>query len=327
MKNTGIMVVGGAGYIGSLVAMRLLKEYSSVAVLDDLSTGNRAALSEGIEFHEGDIGDDSLLEKIFSSGKIGVVMHFAAKIQVGESVARPDIYYRNNVAKPLVLLGAMLRHGIKKFVFSSTAAVFGNPEYLPIDERHPTRPINPYGRSKLMLEMILRDYDQAFGIKSVALRYFNAAGAASDGSLGESQKVKQNLIPIVLNSIEHNLPITVYGKDWDTRDGTCIRDYIHVEDLASAHLKAVEYLDDGGCSEVFNLGSGHGSTVLEVINAVRKATGRELDVRMGARREGDPSNLVSTSEKAMSVLGWEAVESGIENIVCSAASWHFNRRF
>ncbi|MCK5505310.1 MAG: UDP-glucose 4-epimerase GalE, partial [Thermodesulfovibrionia bacterium] len=223
-----VLVVGGAGYIGSLMCRRLSDSGHQPVVLDDLSTGNKKALNCDIPFYEGDLGDQSLLKSIFNKEGIELVMHFAAKIQVGESVEKPDLYYENNVAKVLRLLNSMLDNNIKKFIFSSTAAVYGQPEYLPVDEEHPINPINPYGASKRMVEIILKDYAHAFGLDSIVLRYFNAAGASLDGSTGEAQKIKQNLIPIILENVEKGRASRIFGTDWETEDGTCIRDYIHI---------------------------------------------------------------------------------------------------
>ena len=271
-----VLVVGGAGYIGSVMCRRLSDAGHEPVVLDDLSTGNEKALHPSITFYEGDLGYAPLLDTIFQKEKIDVVMHFAAKIQVGESVEKPDTYYDNNVAKVLKLLNAMLKHNVHRFIFSSTAAVYGQPEYLPIDEKHPINPINPYGASKRMVEIILKDYCHAFGLNSIVLRYFNAAGASIDGSMGEAQRVKQNLIPIVLQNVEMGRTNQIFGTDWDTADGTCIRDYIHIEDIASAHLKALDYIMANDGFDIFNLGTSNGVSVQEIIDLVEKISKREV---------------------------------------------------
>jgi UDP-glucose 4-epimerase len=322
-----VLVVGGAGYIGSLMARRLIDVGHNPVVLDDLSTGNRKAVPDGIAFYDGDLADETLLDAIFRKEEIELAMHFAAKIQVGESVQRPDIYYRNNVAKVINLLGAMLKNGCKSFIFSSSAAVYGRPEYLPVDENHPINPINPYGTTKRMVEIILGDYQRAFGLNSIALRYFNAAGAALDGSIGEAQKEKQNLIPIVLENLEKGRPTTIYGTDWDTSDGTCIRDYIHVEDIVSAHVKAVDYLSGRSVFEIINLGTSRGASVKEVVDMVSNVHGSEVAAVNGSRREGDPAKLVASNEKAKKILGWQPAHSDLETIVRSAHKWHFNRLY
>ncbi len=322
-----ILVVGGAGYIGSVMTKQLLDAGHTPVVLDDLSTGNRKAVEDSIAFYEGHLGDTNLLESIFAKEKIELVMHFAAKISVPESVERPDIYYRNNVSKTLNLLDAMIKYKCNKFVFSSTAAVYGNPEYLPIDESHPTNPINPYGESKRMFEKILGDYNSAFGLKCVILRYFNAAGAAIDGSMGESQKVKQNLIPIVLDNLEHDRATNIFGQDWETDDGTCIRDYIHVEDIVGAHLKAVEYIGSGIEYEIFNLGSEKGTSVTEVIDMVGRVSGKNVKTVVGDRRQGDPATLIASKGKAEITFGWSPIHSNLETIVRTAYEWHFNRKY
>ncbi len=322
-----ILVVGGAGYIGSIMTKRLMDAGHVPVVLDDLSTGNRKAVEGSIVFYEGDLGDTNLLESIFTKEEIELVMHFAAKISVPESMERPDIYYRNNVSKTLNLLDAMIKYKCNKFVFSSTAAVYGNPEYLPIDENHPTNPINPYGKSKRMLERILKDYNSAFGLKCVILRYSNAAGAAIDGSMGESRKVKQNLIPIVLDNLEHDRDTNIFGADWETDDGTCVRDYIHVEDIVVAHLKAVEYIGSGIEYEIFNLGSEKGASVREVIDMVGRVSGKKVKTVVGGRRQGDPATLIASKGDAEKELGWCPIHSELETIVRTAYEWHFNRRY
>ena len=322
-----ILVVGGAGYIGSLMVRRLTEAGHTATVLDDLSTGNIKAVADGAAFYNGDLGDETLLDSIFKKEKVDIVMHFAAKIQVGESVRRPDIYYVNNVAKVLGLLSAMQKNGCDRFIFSSSAAVYGQPEYNPVDEKHPVAPINPYGTTKLMVEIILKDYHRAFGLNSIALRYFNAAGAALDGSMGESQAEKQNLIPIVLDNLEKGRPTTIFGSDWDTQDGTCVRDYIHVEDIVAAHLKAVEQIAGKRVCDIINLGTSHGASVREIVEMVSKVHGKKADAISGDRRAGDSAKLIASNEKAKKVLGWQPENSNLETIIRSAYNWHFNRLY
>jgi UDP-glucose 4-epimerase len=249
-------------------------------------------------------------------------MHFASCIQVGESLLKPDLYYRNNFCNTLNLLDAMVAHGVKHFIFSSTAAVFGEPDYVPIDEAHPARPINPYGISKWMVERALADYDRAFGLKSVCLRYFNAAGADPEGELGERHEPETHLIPLVLQAASGRRPeIAVFGRDYDTPDGTCIRDYVHVMDLCQAHLLALDALGIGGESDAFNLGNGSGFSVQQVIDAARRVTGRNIAVREAPRRPGDPARLVANSERAKRVLGWQPQYADLDVIVEHAWAW------
>ncbi len=322
-----VLVTGGAGYVGSLMSSKLHDAQHDVVVFDNLSTGKKKALPKSVTFYEGDIGDEKILNDIFQKESIEIVMHFAAKIQVGESVRKPDLYYRNNVAKVLHLLKTMLQHNCKKFIFSSTAAVYGEPQYLPIDEQHPVNPINPYGSSKLMLESILADYHKAFNMDCIILRYFNAAGAAIDGSVGEVQIKKQNLIPIVLDNFEHNRTTSIFGADWNTEDGSCIRDYIHIEDIVEAHAKAMEYLSRKNIFEIINLGSNSGVSVKEVISIISKITGRKIDTKENPRRRGDAAQLIASNEKAKRILGWKPVNSNIKDIIRSAYRWHFNRKY
>lgn len=322
-----VLVVGGAGYIGSLMCRRLSDTGHQPVVLDDLSTGNKKALHGDIPFYEGDLGDQLLLKSIFNKETIELVMHFAAKIQVGESVEKPDLYYENNVAKVLRLLNSMLENNVKRFIFSSTAAVYGQPEYLPIDEDHPINPINPYGASKRMVEIILQDYEHAFGLNSIVLRYFNAAGASLDGATGESQKVKQNLIPIVLDNLEKGKTSQIFGTDWDTEDGTCIRDYIHIEDIVAAHLKALEHLSKNEGFDIFNLGTNNGASVKQIIDLVSQISEKDVKSVAAPRRPGDPGKLVASSQKAHDILGWQPCHSDHETIMRSAYNWHFNRQY
>ncbi|TXI37280.1 MAG: UDP-glucose 4-epimerase GalE [Methylophilus methylotrophus] len=321
-----VLVVGGAGYIGSHMVKMLLDSGHDVITLDNLSSGHRDAVLGGV-FVEGDLADVDCLDKVFAEHKPEAVMHFASFIQVGESVRKPDIYYRNNVTNTLNLLDTMLQFDVKKFIFSSTAAVFGEPDYVPIDEMHPNRPLNPYGRSKLMIEQVLADYDKAFDFRSVCLRYFNAAGAAPDGQLGERHDPETHLIPLILQAASGRREnIQVFGRDYETPDGTCIRDYIHIVDLCSAHLAALEYLVNGGKSDRFNLGNGAGFSVQEVLDAVQKVSGKAVKVIDGPRREGDPARLVADSKRARSILNWKPVYTDLETIVLHAWQWELKQR-
>lgn len=316
-----ILVTGGAGYIGSHAVKQLLRRQMDVVVLDNLATGFRDAVSSE-HFVWGDTSDRNFLDGLFAEHQIDAVMHFASFIQVGESVKRPDIYYQNNLVATLNLLDAMRDAGVRNFIFSSTAAIFGEPAYIPIDEAHPKQPINPYGRSKWMVEQVLEDYDRAYGMKSVCLRYFNAAGADPDGELGERHDPETHLIPLLLQVAsgrrEH---ISVFGTDYPTPDGTCIRDYIHVTDLCDAHLLALDYLVRNNRSERFNLGNGNGYSVNEVISAVEKVTGKRIARKLEARREGDPPVLVADSTKAKSELGWAPRFGDLETIIRHAWQW------
>jgi UDP-glucose 4-epimerase len=316
-----VLVVGGAGYIGSHMVKMLLAEGHEVMTFDNLSSGHRDAVLGG-EFFLGDLANRAELDAAFVRHRPDAVMHFASFIQVGESVRRPDMYYRNNLANTLNLLDAMLVHEVKHFIFSSTAAVFGEPDYVPIDEAHPNRPVNPYGRSKWMVEQILADYDHAFGLKSVCLRYFNAAGADPDGLLGERHDPETHLIPLILQAASGRRPdIQVFGRDYDTPDGTCIRDYIHIVDLCAAHLLALQHLIGGGASERFNLGNGSGFSVQQVIDTVEKVTGSKVAVVDGSRRGGDPARLVADSSRARAQLGWQPMFADLEAIVAHAGAW------
>lgn len=316
-----ILVVGGAGYIGSHMVKLLLRAGHEVVTLDNLSAGFRDAVVGG-EFVQCDLADRAGLDEVFGRHAFDGVMHFASFIQVGESVARPDIYYRNNFCNTLNLLDAMTAHGVKRFIFSSTAAVFGEPDYVPIDEAHPARPINPYGISKWMVEQALAGYDRAFGLKSVCLRYFNAAGADPEGELGERHDPETHLIPLVLQAASGRRPdIAVFGRDYDTPDGTCVRDYVHVVDLCQAHLLALDALAAGGESDAFNLGNGNGFSVREVIEAARRVTGREIAVQDRPRRPGDPARLVANSARARQALGWKPEFAELDVIVGHAWAW------
>jgi UDP-glucose 4-epimerase len=316
-----VLVVGGGGYIGSHMVKRLLERDLKVVTLDNLATGHRDAVLGG-EFVQGDVSDRALLQQLFREHAFDGVMHFASWIEVGESLTAPAKYYQNNVCNTLALLDAMREHGVGNFIFSSTAAVFGEPQYTPIDEAHPCAPINPYGRGKWMVEQILRDFERAYGLHSVCLRYFNAAGADPDGLLGERHCPETHLIPLVLQAASGRRPhITVFGEDYDTPDGTCIRDYVHVTDLCEAHLLALERLWAGGGSGAFNLGNGQGFSVREVIDTVRSVTGRAFPVVQGTRRAGDPARLVADSHRAREVLGWRPRYADLRTIVEHAWAW------
>lgn len=316
-----VLVVGGAGYIGSHMVKMLLGAGHEVITLDNLSSGHRDAVLGGT-FVEGDLADTQGLHQVFEQYQPEAVMHFASYIQVGESVRKPDIYYRNNVTNTLNLLDVMLEFEVKKFIFSSTAAVFGEPDYVPIDEAHPNRPLNPYGRSKWMIEQVLADYDKAFDLRSVCLRYFNAAGADPEGQLGERHDPETHLIPLILQAASGRRDnIQVFGRDYDTPDGTCIRDYVHIVDLCSAHLAALEYLTKGGSSDRFNLGNGSGFSVQEVIDAVQKVSGKQVTVINGPRREGDPARLVADAKRARSILAWQPTYTALDTIVSHAWQW------
>lgn len=317
-----VLVCGGAGYIGSHMVRLLLREGHEAVVLDNLSTGHRAAVPVGL-LELADILEPATLKPVFAKHRFDGVIHFCARSLVGESVLKPYAYYENNVAGTLNLLEAMREADVGRIVFSSTAAVFGNPEASSIDEAHPTRPINPYGASKLMVERILADAAGAYGLRSTALRYFNAAGADPAGGIGESHQPETHLIPNVLRAaLGQGSGLKVFGNDYATRDGTCVRDYIHVNDLASAHLLALQFMEGNDGAHLFNLGNGQGFTVLEVIKAARRVTGRSIDYTQSARRQGDPAILVASSEKARRVLGWQPQFTDVGRIIETAWCWH-----
>ena len=321
-----ILVAGGAGYIGSHMTRMLLEEGHEVVVMDNLATGFRDAVPPGA-LVKGDLGHRVLVDTLFSSQRFDGVMHFASSIEVGESVAQPGKYYWNNVASTLNLLDAMIKRGITRMIFSSTAAIFGEPRYVPSDESHPKSPLNPYGRSKWMVEQILADYEQAHGLRHVALRYFNAAGAHPSGALGERHHPETHLIPLVLQAAAGKLPsIKVYGTDYDTPDGTCIRDYVHVTDLCRAHLLAMERLMDGAKSRAYNLGNGAGYSVRQVIETARAVTGNVIEVVEAERREGDPARLVADSTLARRELGWRPQHPELDAIIAHAWKWERTRR-
>jgi UDP-glucose 4-epimerase len=319
-----VLVVGGAGYIGSQMVLTLAERGHEVTVLDDLSSGHREAVLAG-EFVEGSIADTTTLDRLFTGQRFDGVMHFASFIQVGESVVEPAKYYRNNLSNTINLLDAMVRHGVKRFIFSSTAAVYGEPQYVPLDEAHPRAPINPYGKTKWMVEQALQDYDRAYGLKSICLRYFNAAGADPQSRIGELHEPESHLIPLVLQAAAGDRPhISVFGNDYETPDGTCIRDYIHVVDLCTAHLLALDRLMRGGGSDAFNLGNGAGFSIREVIDTARRVANRDIPVIESARRAGDPAQLIANPARAMKELGWLPERNNLEIIVRDA--WNFYRR-
>ncbi|MEH1863986.1 MAG: UDP-glucose 4-epimerase GalE [Nostoc sp.] len=323
-----ILVTGGAGYIGSHTVLALKQAGYNVVILDNLVYGHRDLVEKvlQVELIVGDTGDRALLDHLFKTRDIAAVMHFSAYAYVGESVTDPAKYYRNNVVGTLTLLEAMLTASVKKFVFSSTCATYGVPEFVPIPENHPQNPINPYGATKLMVERILSDFDVAYGFQSVRFRYFNAAGANPNGLLGEDHNPETHLIPLVLmTALGKRESISIFGTDYPTPDGTCIRDYIHVNDLADAHILGLEYLLKGGDSEVFNLGNGSGFSVREVIAAAEQVTGTSIPVEERDRRPGDPPILIGTSEKARTILGWQPQYLSIEDIVAHAWQWHQKR--
>ena len=316
-----VLVVGGAGYIGSHMAKMLALSGHDVLILDNISTGFRDAVRYG-HLIEGDLADQSLLNWVFTKNDIDAVLHFAALSQVGESMREPSRYYRNNASNTQNLLDVMLQHGVKHFIFSSTAAIFGEPKARLLDEQHQQRPINPYGRSKRMVEEMLLDYEAAYGLRSVSLRYFNAAGADPDGELGERHDPESHLIPLVLQTaLGYRDRIAIYGNDYPTHDGTCIRDYIHVWDLCSAHLLALNYLLAGGQSDVFNLGNGIGFSVREVIDSALRVTGRNIPIIVQDRRPGDPAILVADGQKARRELGWEPLFTELDEIIAHAWKW------
>lgn len=317
-----ILVCGGAGYIGSHMARWLAARGIAVTVLDNLSTGHREAVQWG-GLLRADLLDPDSLDRAMSTARFDAVMHFCARSLVGESMAQPYAYYANNVTGTLNLLEAMNRHGIKRLVFSSTAAVFGQPMSERIDEEHPKAPINPYGASKLMVERILADAAAAYGLRSVALRYFNAAGASVDSCIGESHQPETHLIPNVLRAALGTGPsLKVFGDDYPTFDGTCVRDYVHVDDLAQAHQLALGYLEANEGAHAFNLGNGQGFSVREVIESARAVTGRDIGYEVAPRRPGDPAVLVASSDKARRELGWAPEWTEIGPIIESAWRWH-----
>ena len=321
MTTPRVLVVGGAGSIGSHMVKMLVAQGYDVTTLDNLSTGYRDAVTAG-DFIQVDLADREILATLFARQSFDAVMHFASYIQVGESVKEPSKYYTNNLTNTLNLLDAMVVSGIKRFIFSSSAAVYGDPHTVPIPENHSKDPINPYGRTKWMVEQILADYDHAYALKSVSLRYFNAAGADPEGLLGERHEPETHLIPLVLRAASGRAQdIKVFGRDYDTPDGTCIRDYVHVEDLCSAHRLALDGLMQGQASNAYNLGNGSGFSVAEVIAASERVTGRSIPVTDQPRRAGDPPRLVADASRARAELGWQPQYADLDIIIAHAWAW------
>lgn len=322
-----ILVTGGAGYIGSHTVKLLLEQGFEVVILDNLSRGHIEAVPKGVPFEKADLLDYDALDKAIKKYTIDSVIHFAAFTYVGESVEDPGMYYRNNVVGSFNLIKAVNSYNIKKFVFSSTCSVYGNPKNIPISENEPAVPINPYARTKLLIEQILDDYDTSHGMKHIALRYFNAAGCSVDSSIGESHEPEPHLIPLILYAaLGIKEKIMIYGNDYDTPDGTCIRDYIHVNDLADAHIKALAHMEETGKSDFINVGTGNGYSVNEMIDAAKRITGKEIRSELTARRAGDPARLVADNTKAKKVLGWDP-KFGLDEIIRTAWNWYQNRKY
>ncbi len=318
-----ILVLGGAGYIGSHTVYELIENGEDVAIIDNLQTGHIKAVHPKARFYKGDIRNREFLDSVFAKEKIDAVIHFAAYSLVGESMEKPLKYYENNLCGTKILLDSMVANGINKIVFSSTAATYGEPESLPILETDKTEPTNPYGETKLAMEKMFKWVGRAHNINFVSLRYFNACGAHVSGEIGEDHAVETHLIPLILqvpnNKREH---IYIFGDDYNTKDGTCIRDYIHVTDLAQAHILAVKYLRNGGNSDIFNLGNGIGFSVKEVIETARKVTGHPIPAQISPRRAGDPAKLIASSNKARKILGWKPEHAELEEIIATAWNWH-----
>jgi UDP-glucose 4-epimerase len=320
-----ILVCGGAGYIGSHAVHELVGRGEDVVVVDNLQTGHRQAVHPQAKFYEGDIREATVLDQIFTENTIDAVIHFAANSQVGESMEKPLQYFNNNVYGMQVLLESMVKHGIDKIVFSSTAAVYGEPKRVPILEDDETSPANTYGETKLTMEKMMKWVNKANGIRYVSLRYFNVAGALDDGSIGEDHTPETHLIPLILQVPNKKRDhIMIFGEDYPTPDGTCLRDYIHVIDLADAHIRALNYLRQGNSSNIFNLGNGVGFSVKEMIAAAEKVAGEPIKVELGARRAGDPAQLIASSQKAQDTLGWKPKYTSVEEIIRTAWTWHKN---
>ncbi len=318
-----VLVCGGAGYIGSHTVHQLVEKGEKVVIVDNLQTGHRGAINPKAKFYEGDIRNHEILDKIFTENEIEAVIHFAANSLVGESMQKPLLYFNNNVYGMQILLESMVKHKVDKIVFSSTAATYGEPERVPILETDRTFPTNTYGETKLTMEKMMKWVNLADGIRYISLRYFNAAGALEDGSIGEDHHPETHLIPLILQvPLGKRDHITIFGDDYDTPDGTCLRDYIHVLDLAEAHILALEHLRKGGESNIFNLGSGKGFSVKEMIEAAKKVTGKDIKVEMGERRAGDPAKLIASAEKAKKILGWVPKFDDVEKIIKTAWTWH-----
>ncbi|QZN93468.1 UDP-glucose 4-epimerase GalE [Limosilactobacillus panis] len=318
-----ILVAGGAGYIGSHMVKNLVEHGEDVVVADNLSTGHRKAINPKAKFYEGDIRDRKFLDKIFDNEDITAVVHFAAFSIVPESMSKPLKYFDNNTGGMITLLEAMHDHGIKYIVFSSTAATYGVPEHMPIKETDPQKPINPYGLSKLMMEKMMAWADKAYGIKFVALRYFNVAGAAPDGTIGEDHGPETHLVPIILQVAQgKRKELSIFGDDYNTPDGTNVRDYVHVMDLTDAHILAIKYLEAGNKSNAFNLGSSTGFSNKQMLEAAREVTGKPIPAKMAPRRPGDPDSLVAASDKAREILGWKPKYDDVHDIIATAWKWH-----
>ena len=322
-----ILVTGGGGYIGSHFVRMITKSDHDIIVVDNLSRGHRESIPHGVKFEIVDLVDAKKISKVIQKYSPEAIIHFAAFAYVGESVEHPEIYYQNNVIGSYNLIRSASENATKYFVFSSTCSLYGNPNKVPISEEQPTNPINPYANTKLIIEMLLKDFENAFGMKHVALRYFNAAGADASGDIGESHLPEPHLIPIVLNTaLGKRKDVSVFGNDYDTPDGTCIRDYIHINDLGDAHLKALKYLEAGGTSTMINLGTGDGNSVLEIIEKSKQITGRDIPYKIVERRSGDPAKLVADNKKAQEVLGWKP-QYKIEDIIETAWKWHQNPKY
>lgn len=322
-----ILVTGGAGYIGSHTVKLLLNKGFEVVILDNLSRGHIEAVPKGTPFENVDLLDYEALYSAIKKYPIDAVIHFAAFTYVGESVADPGMYYRNNVVGSFNLINAVKENNIKKFVFSSTCSIYGNPVNIPISENEPANPINPYARTKYMIEEILRDYDASHELKHIALRYFNAAGCSDDASIGESHEPEPHLIPLILYAaLGIKEKITIYGEDYDTPDGTCIRDYIHVNDLANAHIRALDFIEKQNKSDYINVGTGNGYSVKEMIDAAKRITGKDIKSEIVGRRAGDPARLVAENSKAKNHLGWTA-KYGLDEIIQTAWNWYQDRKY
>lgn len=320
-----VLVCGGAGYIGSHITKLLLETGKEVVVLDNLQTGHREAVDFRAKFIQGDIRDKDILDKVFTENKIDGIIDFAADSLVGESCLEPLKYYENNVGGTTSLLQSMIKHKVKNIVFSSTAATYGEPKNIPIVESDETNPTNPYGETKLAVEKLLKWSRNAYGINYTIFRYFNVAGADKTAKIGEAHLVETHLIPLILQvPLGKRDKIVIYGDDYKTKDGTCVRDYIHVEDLADAHIKGLERLEKGGESSIFNLGNGEGFSVREVVKCVEEVTGQKIPIEIGKRREGDPAILIASSKKAMEELNWKPKYGDLNKIVESAWNWHKN---
>jgi UDP-glucose 4-epimerase len=323
-NGMAILITGGAGYIGSVTTELLRARGERVVVLDNLSRGHRDAVAPEVPFYEGNAGNRELIARVVQEHDVDACIHFAAFAYVGESVSDPALYYENNVAQGIRLLGALVQAEVRQIVFSSTCATYGEPQRIPIDEQHPQLPTNPYGWSKLFIERIMSDYDRSYGLKFVALRYFNAAGATPER--GERHDPETHLIPLVLQAANGESDrVAVFGNDYPTRDGTCVRDYIHVSDLAQAHAQSLDYLRARNSSIALNLGNGQGYSVLEVVETAREVTGRPIAIEMQERRAGDPSHLVADASKAAAVLGWKPQRPQLAEIISSAWKWHTKR--